>query len=135
VSLHGNGFVARLSGATAEFLSIWNVMMAGERPFFVQDGKLCLAFRPVLPAWLFDQAGMVAFMFLGHTRVIYHNPERHDISQDSGAVIRRCVLYLQDERRIEVSGSVIAAPYAELVRTGEVNQIKVYLSSYQGAGS
>ncbi|MFO7695903.1 MAG: cellobiose phosphorylase, partial [Anaerolineae bacterium] len=127
VSLHGNGFVARLSGATAEFLSIWNLMMAGERPFFVQDGELCLAFRPVLPAWLFDQAGTVAFMFLGHTRVIYHNPERHDISQDSGAVIRRCVLYLQDERRIEVSGSLIAAPYAELVRAGKVNQIKVYL--------
>ena len=30
-SLHGAGFVARLSGATAEFLSIWTTMMAGRQ--------------------------------------------------------------------------------------------------------
>ena len=44
-SLHGAGFVARLSGATAEFLSIWTTMMAGRQPFFLQNGKLCLAFQ------------------------------------------------------------------------------------------
>ena len=43
-SLHGAGFVARLSGATAEFLSIRTTMMAGRHRFFVQDGKLCLQF-------------------------------------------------------------------------------------------
>ena len=33
------GFVARLSGATAEFLSIWPLMMAGPRPFSMRDGE------------------------------------------------------------------------------------------------
>ena len=46
-SLHGAGFVARLRGATAEFMSIWSMMMAGERPFFTQGGQLCLALKSI----------------------------------------------------------------------------------------
>jgi hypothetical protein len=37
-TLHGNGFVARLSGSTAEFLSMWVVMTAGLQPFQVEQG-------------------------------------------------------------------------------------------------
>ncbi|MGD8399281.1 MAG: cellobiose phosphorylase, partial [Anaerolineae bacterium] len=60
-SLHGAGFVARLSGATAEFLSIWTTMMAGRQPFFLQNEKLCLQFKPTLPGWLFDADGKLTF--------------------------------------------------------------------------
>ncbi len=38
-SLHGRGFVARLTGACAEFLSMWVFMMAGPQPFFVQERR------------------------------------------------------------------------------------------------
>ena len=34
-TLHGRGFVARLTGATAEFLSMWSLMMAGPQPFTI----------------------------------------------------------------------------------------------------
>ena len=54
-SLHGRGFVARLTGATAEFLSIWSLMTAGPRPFFMKDNELCLSFKPSLPHWLFRE--------------------------------------------------------------------------------
>jgi hypothetical protein len=67
-SLHGAGFVARLSGATAEFLSIWTTMMAGQQPFYLQNGRLCLQFKPTLPGWLFDRDGRLAFTFLGKMR-------------------------------------------------------------------
>ncbi len=30
---HGRGYVARLSGSTAEMLSIWFIMMAGDKVF------------------------------------------------------------------------------------------------------
>jgi hypothetical protein len=125
-SLHGAGFVARLSGATAEFLSMWSVMMFGQHPFFVQDGVLCLAFRPALPGWLFDEGGTVRSAFLGHTTVVYHNPDRVEVSPDTVSVARM-VLYLRDGTSIGSSSAIIGAPYADQTRAGQVQQIDVFL--------
>jgi len=52
---HGRGFVARLSGVTAEFLSIWRLMTAGLSPFFMKEGQLCLSFKPKLAGFLFTK--------------------------------------------------------------------------------
>jgi hypothetical protein len=42
--------MARLSGSTAEFLSMWLIMMAGKNPFTLNtEGKLQLHFAPSLP--------------------------------------------------------------------------------------
>jgi hypothetical protein len=125
-SIHGSGFVARLSGSTAEFMSIWTVMMAGENPFFVQDGQLYLAFRPVLPGWLFDETGTITFTFLGSCRVVYHNPERLDTFKDGGFEPSRIVLRPREGPVVELTGAVIAAPYAEMVRSGLVEEIRIY---------
>ena len=52
--LHGAGFLARLSGSTAEMLSIWAHMMFGPQPFKVnKNGSLQLEFFPILPSLLF----------------------------------------------------------------------------------
>lgn len=81
--LQGAGFLARLSGATAEFLSMWGIMMASEQPFTVSgDGSSCilvLKLRPSLPAWLFHETSdQVSFIFLGSVNVTYHNSLRLD---------------------------------------------------------
>jgi hypothetical protein len=44
--VRGQGFVARLSGSTAEMLSIWAYMMFGKKPF-INDGELKLNLKPV----------------------------------------------------------------------------------------
>jgi len=69
-TLHGAGFVARLSGSTAEFISIWNIMMAGKQPFKIINGQLCLALQPALPGWLFTEDGKV---FLSLFRTLHSN--------------------------------------------------------------
>ncbi len=125
-SLHGTGFVARLTGATAEFLSMWNLMMIGRNPFFMQDGELYLRFQPALPDWLFDQAGTVSFTFLGHCRVTYHNPLREN-TYSKNMKIRSIQLYLGDQQ-IEVPGNSIGPPYAGLVREGKINRIDVFFA-------
>ena len=99
--------------------------MAGEQPFFVQDDQLCLAFRPTLPGWLFDEADTVTFTFLGHTQVTYHNPGKADTFQGGGLEAHRIVLDTQQGRQIELSHGIIGAPYAEMVRAGEVDRIDV----------
>jgi hypothetical protein len=126
-SLHGSGFIARLSGSTAEFLNVWSVMMAGKQPFLVRGGQLCLALRPALPGWLFDDAGTLAFTFLGHTRVTYHNPGPVDTFGDS-AQIRCIVLHPRDGQEIEIEHGVIGPPYAEMVRAGQVDGIDVFFA-------
>jgi hypothetical protein len=125
-SIHGAGFVARLSGATAEFLSMWNVMMAGKQPFFVKNGRLHLAFKPALPGWLFDPSGTVTFTFLGCCQVVYHNPQRRDTFADGGIELDRIALRMAGGEAVELDGGVIGPPLAERVRAGQVDSIYVY---------
>jgi hypothetical protein len=125
-SLHGTGFVARLSGATAEFLSIWTTMMAGRQPFFLEKGKLCLALRPTLPGWLFDKSGSLSFTFLGKVRVTYHNQDRLDIAPDNGVGARLVILYLAEGSQVAFAEGVVCEPYAQMVREGQITKIDVF---------
>jgi hypothetical protein len=69
--LHGQGFLARLSGSTAEFLSMWNIMMMGHQPFMYEGNQLVLTLKPIIPASWFDpKSQTVTFTFLGHTTVM-----------------------------------------------------------------
>jgi hypothetical protein len=125
--LHGVGFVARLSGASAEFLSMWRLMMAGERPFFVSDDHLCLTFKPILPSWLFNQDNAISFKFLGCTTIIYHNPKRSD-TFNPRTVISSMMLHPFGGDSQEIIGAVIPAPFAQHIREGQIKQIDVYFA-------
>lgn len=70
--IRGKGFVARLSGSTAEFLQMWQVMMYGTKPFDIVDGELTLEFKPFIPEYLIGESKEIKAKFLGHTEVIYH---------------------------------------------------------------
>jgi hypothetical protein len=124
-ALHGAGFVARLSGATAEFLSMWQLMMLGRQPFFLQDGGLHLAFRPALPGWLFPPNGRLSFRFLGSCQVTYSNPSHGDTwnLEQAGS---RAVVTLKDGLRIELASATLPPPYAGWVRETKVKEIEVY---------
>ena len=124
-SLHGNGFVARLSGATAEFVEMWTIMMAGKQPFVMQDDELILQLRPILPAWLFDENDQVRFNFLGSVPVTYHNPECVDTWMTTP---QKIILHLEEES-LEFDSSYIPAPYAEIVRERNVQSISITLAS------
>ncbi|WP_018751038.1 hypothetical protein [Paenibacillus sanguinis] len=124
---HGRGYVARLSGSTAEFLSMWVTMMAGQQIFRVQDGELQLRLSPLLPGWMFDEAGKVSFRFLGATEVSYHNPAKRNTYGEKGAAVQRQTLYQADGHPVVIDGPVIRGPLAEAVRNGQVVRIEVEL--------
>lgn len=125
-SIHGTGFVARLSGATAEFLSMWRLMFVGKNPFTIRDGKLTLSFNPVLPEWLFDEENKVSFNFLGRCLVTYHNPSRKN-TYEMDLTKQRIVINMPEGNNVEIQGNVIDEEYAKLVRDGKVNKIDIYL--------
>lgn len=125
-SIHGGGFVARLSGSTAEFIHIWSVMMAGPQPFVLAEGGLALALRPALAAWLFDEQDQVQFTFLGGCQVTFHNPARKD-TFGPGMAVLRYVLYTATGESVTVAGPVVTGANALRVRSGEIHRMDVYL--------
>ena len=123
-SLHGNGFVARLSGSTAEFLSMWVGMTVGKQPFRLEDGQLMLKFEPVLPGWLFKEDGTFTFRLLGSCDVTLHNPSRMD-TYNADVNIQSITLHAKGEKT-SIDGAAIPAPYAEGIRRGDFDSIDVY---------
>jgi len=133
--LHGKGFVARLSGSTAEMLSIWLLMNIGEKPFFLnEEDELNLRFRPMLPAWLFTKKAhpgfprnTYAFKFLGKTMVVYHNPRMKNTVGRNSVRTRFIIIRYDDGRKVEVKKDVISRPYARDIRDRKVKRIDIYL--------
>ena len=145
-SLHGGGFVARLSGSTAEFLTLWLLMNVGKKPFIHNRGKLSLRFQPTLPAFLFLKQDTVrtrfradgseeklrfpkdslGFMFLGKTLVVYHNTKGLDTFGKLRVSVRKITL-TDRGRKIEFKGDTLPSPHAERVRDGFVPRIDIEL--------
>jgi len=124
-SLHGRGFVARLTGSTVEYLSMLHHMLFGERPFAVEDGELTLTLDPRLPDWLFED-GRVAGTFLGDTAVEYHNPAGEDTFGD-GVSPAAVTIAFADGETVEVDGASVGDPYSRRIRNGEAERITVEL--------
>ena len=123
--IHGSSFLARLSGSTAEFLSMWALMMAGHEPFVVdKSGALTLSLKPLLPGWLFTEEDSIAsFTFLGATTVTYHNPRK--VNTWSTSPTRASVTFL-DGTQIDDEDAVFDSIVALKVRNLEAKSIEVY---------
>jgi len=121
-NLHGQGYVGRLSGTTAEFISIWLGITCGFKPFYVEDNKLFLKFSPQIPFWLFSEDGIFEFKFLGNTKIVYLNKLRKDTFGKNAAKIYKIVL-IYNNRKVEIKGELIPPEYSYDVRDGKVKEI------------
>ena len=128
-NLHGQGFIARLSGSTAEFLHIWLVMNMGLNPFLLDDqNHLTLRFSPLLPSWLFTKgARTYSFKLFSKIMVTYHNPQLKDTFGPKGVKAQKIVLTYPDCKSVEIAGGVLSESYALDVREGAVTSIDVFL--------
>lgn len=125
--LWGNGFVARLSGSTAEFLQIWITMNAGVKPFFLnEDDELNLRFKPALAGWLFNKDGTYSFNFLSGVYVVYHNPKRKDTFGEKGCRPQRTAFKDKGGKAVQIPSDTIPCPYAGQVRSRAIKQIDIY---------
>lgn len=148
-SVQGQGFVARLSGSTAEFIQMWLEMAAGKAPFFLDAGKqLALRLKPALSELMFTKkarkesltdregkkrellvpASSYAFLFLGKTLVTYLNPKRKDTYGDKGVSVQRIRLFNDQGLIVEIEGAVIPSPHALAVRNGQITRMEADLA-------
>ncbi len=127
-NLHGNGFVARLSGSTAEFLQIWLIMNVGSHPFFLNDkSELNIKFAPALAGWLFDKKGKYSFNFLGKIPVTYHNPKKKYTFGKNCVQPKKIILKNNDNNLQEFASDTIPSPFAAGIRSLQAKSIDIYL--------
>lgn len=121
VQSHGRGYVSRLSGSTAEFISIWNHMLFGKVPFQYDDVGLRLRFQPVIPHYLIGEEETITGTFLGKITVVYHLNGLTEL-KPGGYKIETYLL--NQEKRF--SGDAVPNEYADRIRRGKVDQIDVF---------
>jgi hypothetical protein len=131
---HGAGFVARLSGATAEWISMVLHMGLGAAPFRMVDGALRFEPRPTLADWLFtdspcggfgaDSFGLTLF---GKTWVVYHNPARRATFGPGAAAPRSFSLRHADGRSSRHDGAWLPSALALELRSGSLASLVIEL--------
>lgn len=125
-TVHGRGFVARLSGSTAEFLQIWQLMFFGPAPFRFSQGELTLELRPMLPEYLIPKDGLVTARFLGQCDVTYHIGAGTAVIPGSYQ-IEGYTLAWPDGTIRTVEGDCLPDGLARAVRCGEVVHMDVII--------
>ncbi|MCR5213816.1 MAG: hypothetical protein K6E10_05330 [Eubacterium sp.] len=124
-TLWGRGFVARLSGSTVEFLSMWRRMMFGENPFYLsQGGELELCFKPEMPGFLIPENKKVSAKFLGKCLVTYHFKEIKDYSPDNENVT---AIEIETDGKMKRYSKRLRGDIAKEIRDGMVREIHVYI--------
>lgn len=138
--LWGRGFVARLSGATAELLNIWILLVLGKKPFFIDEqGNLTMKFSPVLEGKMFTvneekikvngeeviiEKNAFAFKLFSSILVVYHNPKRQDTFRGD-CRIQKIVLE-KEGKKYSFESEIIPFPDSQAVRDVKVSRIDVY---------
>jgi hypothetical protein len=121
---HGQGFVSRLSGSTAEMLSMWRYMFLGNHIFNLEDGQLTFELAPKLPKeWFKDN--QIKVKLFNQTEIVYHLLDQVN-TYDQDARISHMTLHKVDEI-CDVKGSKIFGKWTKDIRDGYVFKINVYI--------
>jgi hypothetical protein len=132
--VHGVGFVARLSGATAEWISMVLHMGLGAVPFRVVDGVLRFEPRPVLADWLFTAQptggfgpDSFGFKLFGQTWVVYDNPRRRATFGPDAVAPVSFELHFADGHRATHTGTWLPEALALALRDGRLRSLVIRL--------
>ncbi|CAD6879613.1 hypothetical protein [Methylomonas albis] len=139
---HGRGCVARLSGATVEFLHLWTHLFLGAAPLVFEAGQLRFKPAPVLVGRFFAieqqsvkpfgleeslPANSVACALFGSTLLVYSNPLRRDTFGPHAVKPCQYRLYGRDSGTQTFTADCIAGQTAEALRLGQFRRVDVLL--------
>ncbi|MBR1796423.1 MAG: hypothetical protein IJ757_00185 [Clostridiales bacterium] len=120
--IHGRGFVARLSGSTAEFIDMYEIMMFGKSLFSYSESEgLIFAPKPLIPSYLVGESLTVGTKLLGTTEVIYKLPSAKDYIPGEYSVTG-----IKIDGRL-FAGSYVGGDEAEAIRSGIAKKIEITL--------
>ncbi|MDK2900987.1 MAG: hypothetical protein PWQ45_1575, partial [Thermosipho sp. (in: thermotogales)] len=116
-NLHGQGFYARLSGSTAEFLSMWKYMFIGDKLFTLENNELTFTFEPKINKEFFEN-GVIEFKLFSKTKVKYVNPQLKE-------KIGRIEVFV-DGKKFEIHGNKIKGELAHKLRNKKIDEVICY---------
>lgn len=132
--VHGTGFVARLSGSTAEWISMVMYMGLGPAPFQFAEGTLAFQPKPSLPGWMFTsrpdngfEKNTFAFKAFGGTWIVYRNPGRRDTFGGRGLSPSRYTMTYPDGREVIHEGAALPDALARDLRAGHISRLLIDL--------
>ncbi|MDD3141820.1 MAG: hypothetical protein PHX08_23035, partial [Lachnospiraceae bacterium] len=125
--IHGKGFVARLSGSTAEFLQMWQIMMFGKNPFKEDNGTLKCSLEPTLPEYLIPTNLIVEATFIGTTKVSYHLDVKREIIPGQYNINQMQIKYRSGKTNC-VSGNYLENNMAVSLRNNEIQEVHVFIT-------
>jgi len=146
-SNHGRGYIARLSGATAEFIDMWTRMSFGNRPFKMIGDALVFQPEPILTKNMFtknknerslqleNEKIMIELpektytaRFLGKTLVIYHNPSlKNTFGKDKVSPKSFHLVYRNGQSEL-INNDCITGKAAKDIREGLIKEIHITLN-------
>ena len=122
---HGKGFVARLSGSTIEFISIWKLMMFGRHLFAEKDGELVFAPQPAIPEYLIEKDALTTTL-LGEIEVEYLLADKKDYIPGGYTVSGMHFIY-KNGSSADTSSEAVSGQIAEDIRDGKISRIEISL--------
>ena len=121
----GRGFVARLSGSTAEFIDMWLTMSLGYKPFYVNDNKeLALSLKPIINGEFFDKKGEFKTKLFSTTDLVYINKSKKSTYLPN-MNIKKIELVWNDDSKETIENNIIVGKNAEKIRSRQAKQIIV----------
>ena len=131
---HGVGFVARLSGASAEWISMVLHMGLGAAPFHLEQGALRFTPRPTLAEWLFTEQSTTGFgpntfgfKLFSSAWVIYDNPSRRNTFGTDAVMPVGFELRFIDGSRSTHKGSSLPEEMAHALRDCKLSALIISL--------
>ena len=120
--VHGQGFVARLTGTTSEAITLMYLMFLGKHPFSYEDEVLSFKVKPMVTKDFFKN-GLLSFKFLSKITIRIHNK----LELDTFDLKVSHYTLSNDNENIEVKGTSIHGKLALDIRSLKFNCIDVYL--------
>lgn len=119
---HGKGYVSRLSGSTAEVISMWIKMFLGDKLFRMTDGQLNFSFEPILSGEMFGHDGKIEFVFLD-AQITYSNRKRKStFGQGKGSIA-----YMVVDHHHRIEGNQMSGEYVSLLRSKKLKEIEIVI--------
>ena len=119
----GRGFLARLSGSTAEFLSMWGLIFVGPNPFTYENDTISFSLVPALPSWMFSESGKISFKLFGEIEVTYHNEGGGDVFRQEPL---KYEIETKEGEKTVVDGGTVGEALAIEIRKVEIKSIECW---------
>lgn len=117
---HGRGFVSRLSGSTAELLSMYTYMFLGIKPFVYENNELKMVLKPILHKSIFKD-GKASFRFY-NTKINYLNGTNKSLYN----VLPNQIEVIDNKKKIKLDNNYLDEKWANRIRNNDALEINIY---------